>query len=470
MIKNHIKVLILIFFGFFLSVFFSINNLNKYDKNLIDANGNNYHQMIKYDTYLYLSHGSEIKNDLKNGKNFFETGREHYTKYLPARIAALYYYILDVNLFENENTKKINTNIHFYYLIIQSLIYFLCLIFFYLLTKEIFEKRIIYFIIAFFCFEPTLFQYHGTFWSETYFFSFQILLAGLILSKNQTIVKFLSIGLVLGLMSLQKQPGIFYIIPVSIFLIFYEKRRIFIKLVFLLIGFALILSILGFNNLQRSEKFYLISGDAKMEIHNKLVRKVMTKKLNISREKFDLIEGEYAKNWLKQKNIKYDASSNLLKSKKTWKNYRNSIYKEKDKIKFDDYIRNRSLDYLLDYPLEFIYAVINGSFHTLLLNPLHIYSDHKFRSGEIYYGSEDHKKFIPYRMAYTLIIYLLCLLGVINLINKKEYYLLSFIILSYLYFYVTISWHGNTRYYLPSFVYLGFLFTYGVDYFLKKLR
>ena len=39
---------------------------------------------------------AEIKKDLENGKNFFETGREHYTKYLPPRLAAAYYYFFDL--------------------------------------------------------------------------------------------------------------------------------------------------------------------------------------------------------------------------------------------------------------------------------------------------------------------------------------------------------------------------------------
>ena len=41
---------------------------------------------------------NEIKNQIKEGVNFFETGREHYTKYLPPRLAAAYYYFFDKDL------------------------------------------------------------------------------------------------------------------------------------------------------------------------------------------------------------------------------------------------------------------------------------------------------------------------------------------------------------------------------------
>ena len=62
--------------------------------------------MIKYDSYRYLSHGAEIKRDLERNKNFFETGREHFSKYLPPRLAAAYYYFFDIDLFNNFEKKK----------------------------------------------------------------------------------------------------------------------------------------------------------------------------------------------------------------------------------------------------------------------------------------------------------------------------------------------------------------------------
>jgi ATP-dependent RNA circularization protein (DNA/RNA ligase family) len=84
--------------------------------------------MIKYDVLRYLTHGAEIKEDLKKGKFFFETGRQHFTKYLPPRIAATYYYYSNKDLFNNFEEKKINLGVHFPYLIIQCLLYYLSLL------------------------------------------------------------------------------------------------------------------------------------------------------------------------------------------------------------------------------------------------------------------------------------------------------------------------------------------------------
>ena len=101
--------------------------------------------------------------------------------------------------------------------------------------------------------------------------------------------------------------------------------------------------------------------------------------------------------------------------------------------------------------------------HILLLNPFHIYSDHNFRSGEYYYVTETHNKLIPYRVIYTLILYVICLFGLFSIIQKKQYNILLYLILSIMYFYGLVSWHGNTRYFMPVMIYLSFFFGSGID-------
>ena len=75
MLINKKKILLIIFLGFLLSVFQIYNHLNKYDKNLINSNGQNYHQMIKADPLRYMSHGSEIKEQLKTEKIFLRLAK-----------------------------------------------------------------------------------------------------------------------------------------------------------------------------------------------------------------------------------------------------------------------------------------------------------------------------------------------------------------------------------------------------------
>ena len=108
--------------------------------------------------------------------------------------------------------------------------------------------------------------------------------------------------------------------------------------------------------------------------------------------------------------------------------------------------------------------------HIILLNPFHIWSDNNFISGEHYYSTEIHKKLIPYRIIYSLAIYLICLFGFLSLIKKKNYKIMLYLILSILYFFSLVSWHGNTRYFLPVMIYLSFFWGFGLDKILNEKR
>ena len=166
--KKFSFTIIFILISFLISILISNYNLTNYDKIVVNNSGS-YHQMIKTDSLRYLRHGAEIKNQLENNVDYFLTGRENYTKYLPPRIAAAYYIFFDKELFNNFDERVVNTGIHFSYLLIQCFFYFFSVALLFFSIKKIFDKRIVFFIILFLCIEPTIFQYHGTFWSESFF-------------------------------------------------------------------------------------------------------------------------------------------------------------------------------------------------------------------------------------------------------------------------------------------------------------
>ena len=469
MIKKN-RVLFIILIGFLISIILSIYNIENYDKNILSNDGSYYHKMIKYDVYRYLSHGDEIKNQLKEGINFFQTGREHYTKYLPPRLMAAYYYIFDLNLFEDESQIKINTNIHFKYLFFQCLIYFFSVWVFYLSLSKQMNKNIIFFIISFLCLEPTINQYHSTFWSESIFFSIQILLMAFILKKENSILNFGLIGIFLAILSFQKEYSIFYIFFIFIYFILIKEKKIFTKFTIMILLFISVQSILGFNNYFRSGKFYVMTADSKVNIFNDMVTHVVSKKLNISHREFVESEGKVVLNWLNENSILFDQvklkslyseNGNNYDAPK-WLDYRDTI-SEKDKIKFDNFFRQRTVEYIFDYPTEFFYRIIKNSLHIGLLNPFHIYSDHNFISGEVYYFSEKHDELIKYRIFYSSAIFIICLIGLTHMLKKKDFNLLLFLALSIIYFYGLVSWNGNSRYFLPAFIYASFFFGYGAD-------
>ena len=111
--------------------------------------------------------------------------------------------------------------------------------------------------------------------------------------------------------------------------------------------------------------------------------------------------------------------------------------------------------------------------HITLLNPFHIYSDNNYISGEIYYTTVEHDKIVPYRIYYTFLIYLICIIGFISMIKKKNYKIISFLIISILYFYLPVSWLGNTRNYVPCLLFIAFFFAFGIDrihIFIEEIR
>ena len=455
--KNFPYALTIIFFSAILAISISNYNLKNYDKIVTDEYGS-FHQMIKYDALRYLSHGAEIKKDLEQGINFFETGRENFTKYLPPRIAAIIFIIFDIELYKDFETKEINTGVFKPYLYIQSLFYFLSVFIFYALCKSNFSSRTLNFIILFLCLEPTIFQYHGAFWSESFFFSFQIIIIGLIICKKKSKFIFGLIGFFIAILSLQKQYAIFYIIPIIIYFFIFDFKKKLLSIFFLILGFLLPQFFLGYNNFKRSGIFYVLANDNNIAIHLDLVPKIINRIKGYTGIEFVEYEGEIMKNWMIENSINFDENSEKLKVNKHFMRYRDSIINEKDKLKFDKKIRSRTFEYFKEYPFAFVTTIIKNGIHIVLLNPFHIYSDHNFRSGEIYYISKKHDDLITYRIIYTLIIYSLCLYGFYLLVIEKNYKILTLLLFSIIYFYILSFWHGNTRYFLPVYLYFAFFF------------
>ena len=64
------------------SIIYANYNIKNFDKNVLNESDQSIHLMIKNDAFRYFSHGNEIKDQLKENINYFETGRNNFTKYL----------------------------------------------------------------------------------------------------------------------------------------------------------------------------------------------------------------------------------------------------------------------------------------------------------------------------------------------------------------------------------------------------
>ena len=406
---------------------------------MIGSNENVIHQMIKNDAFRYFSHGYEIKEDLKNGKNYFETGRKHFTKYLYPRIIAAYYLFFDIELFDNKELNKINLGVHDIYLFLQSLIYFLAILFLYFQIKGRYSVNIIYFVVGFLCLEPTLFQYHASFWSETIFFSLQIFLLALVVNNTKKKIRYLIIGTILGLIALQRTPGFFYVFIIVIYYYFSIGKEFNKKILLILIPYLLIIFFTGYHNYIRSNKFYFMPSEIKAVTHAYVIKNILSEK-EFNKEKDNTL------NWIKEKNLKIDYSSLKYKngfdidySKYSFifcENANNEVENE-NYIQVCNYLKNRSFKILYNNIFKTGIYVIKQSMHTAVLNPFHIYTDHKFNNSKKYYHSPLKNKLIPYRIIYSLLIFFICLIGLIAICKNKnkDKDMLCLVLLSVAYFF-----------------------------------
>ena len=119
------RIYIVILTAFLLSLLTSFIFIKNFDKYEISTDEKENHAMIKGDIPDMWIDAQVVKNDLSNGKSYFESGKEIFRSYLPPRSFALYSYVFDYELFENWEKKIISSdNKKIYFLFLQSIFYF----------------------------------------------------------------------------------------------------------------------------------------------------------------------------------------------------------------------------------------------------------------------------------------------------------------------------------------------------------
>ena len=447
MISNK-KIFLVIFFGLIVSVSLSLFNISKFDKNIILKDGSLSHKMIKSDILYHYKIAQDIKNDLEN-KNYFETGGFFERNYLPSKIFLIFSFISGEELFDDEENKIIvsTNNKKISLLIFQSLFYFLCL---YFLCTELSKKtnnQIGLYVCIFLSFEPTILQWHSSFWTESVFLSLQILFLSILIIDRKNNISFLLLGLILGLMFLQRSAAIFYVVPVLLYMVIFFKNHTF-KIAYFLFGYFLICSVVGYNNYQRSGVIYFSPGDQKFAFSEYMLPTIISKN-----EKISLVEADRK---ISNKKKEIINSNNL------------NIDIEKDYVLYSQKLRNYSFLYFIQNPIITFNHVIKKSLHFGVLDPVWGYYIHVYdRAGKDYINSKDHSFWIKYRIIYSLLIYIVVAVGLLDSLRKIEIKTNFLLILSLLYFFFILSWMGKTRYFTPCLIYLSIYFSIGLNKILE---
>ena len=442
LIKKNLSIILI---GLIFSFLFSVYSINKFDNYEIRTDNQNYHSMIKGVNANHWLKAKNIKDQLSEGKNYMETGDIYDRNYLPSKIFLLYSYITGDNLTESQNKNKIVTDKKkIIFLFFQSILYFSILFFFSLRLLRLLKPTQVFCVISFLSFEPTLLQWHSSFWSESIFMSLQLLFFTIFLKKNLRYRDLITGGLILGLMFLQRSATIYYVFIILIFLYFSLDNQKLKKISFFLLSYFIVLSFVGIHNLKRAGILYIAPTDQKLAIKIYMMPSVMSLKENIS--------ASVAKE-------KINKEIESLTYEKKFK-----LENEDELLEYYKMIQSYSYRYIFQNPIETTRFIIKKSLHTAVLDPVHVMYFHKFnyKGKNRYLNSPEHQFWIPIRIVYSLIIYFIVLIGFVTLFKKdKKIFLLSSI--SVFYFFFILSWLGNPRYFTPCLIYLSLFFGFGLD-------
>jgi hypothetical protein len=341
------------------------------------------------------------------------------------------------------------------YLVIKTFLYYLVLFYFSKKILTIFPIKNCFFIILFLAFEPSIFQYHSSFWNESLFFPFEILLLSLLLDQSRNILKNILIGFILGIMFTISQEIFLYIIPLLFYLFILFKKKSIKPILSLMVGYLLIFIVIGFHNYKRIGELNLIPGGSKTGLYTYFAPHVLAEKNNSTVEQAEKKMKEQNKIWIEKNNIDvtlHPTSFVAIIGGST-----------KNKNKYNDHLQKTALKIIITNPFISIKRVFKQSLHHLVLNPVYVKYFYQFEGrGGKYIRSETHKKWIPIRIIYSVIIYLVVFYGIIYSLKRMKKEIIFLLMISVAYIVLTVGWAGIPRHFVPALIFLSVFFGNGM--------
>tara|TARA_B100001121_G_C18661993_1_gene609351 strand:+ start:227 stop:1633 length:1407 start_codon:yes stop_codon:yes gene_type:complete len=460
--KQNKFILILIIISLTINIAWSFYSLNKFDKVKKNFEGEYFNQLLYSDLGPTWIIADKFKQKLDSGENFFSSIPAYERFLLPSIIVGFYYHVIDKEIFETKEENKLvikEKNYKILLLLFQILIYYSCVLLFSSELYKKFDRQKSNLIILFLCLEPSLLQWHSSFWSESIFLSLMILVFFILLRKSRNFFLNILLGCIVGLMFMQRSVSFLYILPVCVYFLFTFKKK-FKPLYFLLIGYFSVITFIGYNNFSKTGSVYFIPTHMTYYgYYHYFAHKILADRKKITYPEASEILKNKEFNWRKKNNININNTDDLLKSIK----YRNKAF-------INEVIQN---------PLYSIKLFIRRSIKTGIIMPLWV--------NKKYYLDKTHpeaqsnpKKYynknLIYNLPYSLFIYVFFFVGLYIkikkiLINKKKdlqdnFYLFNLI--SILYFLLIAGFWGNPKYFTPCMISMSFFFVEGFSFVRKK--
>ena len=440
---NKKKIIYLIILsGFIYSVFLGIINTNKNDNFRLLKNGNFDHSIIRTDVAQYWHEAHIIKKNLKSGENFFKAGSEYRNSYLFPRIIAFYYILIDEDIKDNNGSYKLE-NFKFGIPILNSIIFYLSLIFFSKKLNLVFflENKVVYYIVFFLALEPTLTQYHASYWSESIYLSIILVIFGLLIDLNKKKFFNLLIGFLIGLSFLQRNVSMYLLIPIAIYYIYFFKKFFIGPLFSCCVGFLTVIFFLGYSNYIKTEKFSIVPSDHKDGPYYLLAHQLNNETSEEKYKKRDI--------WIKENNL--------------------NITNKTDKNKIFEYQNQYFKESLKNNLKRFIFIHLKKSTEAQILNPFFVNNAYKTdKSFDRYW--EKNFYLYKYKITYSLIIYFICFIGFIKMFNKINQRLLVLIFVFLFYYTGILGWVGWNRYMVPNLVFISIFFGVGLNSVIENIK
>ena len=429
--------------------------INKFSEQYFISGDYKHSSLYQEDVISYFKVSDRISKDIADGKKIYNSGGPYSFSFLHPRV--IYFF----NNFFNSNEEIINSatlKIHLknynFFLYFQIIFFYLSTLFLHRSLLKIFDKSLSNIICIVLLLNPIIFQWHLSFYTESIFLSFLILLICFLL-RSKSWLHFLFIGLFVGIIYTQRTIALLYPIVIFSYIFFlnHNFKKKLSKISSLLIGMSLILILIGIYNYNRSGIFYFTPIQSKSDIQTYLEADVLKLSKKISYE---------------------DARNELINFNKSIINtYGYDLQKESDKIKYLNKVQKNSFNTLIANKTITLQIIIKNYLHAMLLNPVQVFYETKYQNWIDYKKSDEHKFWLIVRIIITPIFFIMTGLGMILSIKKVEFRYNVFLFLSIIYFTSIGCWLPNTRYFVPSVLFMSIyfsIFLHEISLLLKKSK
>lgn len=483
------KIFLIVIAGFILNFLVAFLFVKNFDKNQLTLDSDiltldsdihrpmdsdihrSIHMMLKSDVAEYNIGAQKILNNYNNDKPLFT--EEYYRSFLPQMIISAYFGLINEDIIVNKNEEVLTERTSIFatnngklgFFIFQILIYFVSVLLLFKILRIYFPDRYLLILLSLFCFEPSLNQYHSSFFTESIYISFLIVLIYFVLKNNKSKVDFLLIGILLGIMYAQRSVSIGLFIPVILFFIFSLKKNFFISIFSILLAMGIVISLIGYSNYKRMGIFYITPYQANISFFHYVAPVLIAKINKIKVRDAITVRNEMTNNWINDENIDMNSEKERLKLYKLQKNY--------------------GFKLILNNLTDFVKFHMWKSMQSMIIDPLQIYKQYYFNKGITNQDGERfweydpyYKKLFSFSIIYSSVFYLFSLIGFIKIVKdsvnnkiKKDLFIFyAFCILVILYFLAVSGWLGNSRYFSICMIFVFFFTAKGFDECIKFFK